>query len=213
MQDTPAAERLLPVALLTLSGGLQDAYTYFSRGHVFANAQTGNIVLLGHNLFSGNLLQAARYLFPLLAFALGVVVAELIRTRPAEGQPGWQKKVLLVEVLLLFIVGFLPQTMDELANVLVSFTCAMQVQSFRRVGGFNFASTMCIGNLRGGTEALCTFVRTGNQQERKKAGLYFLVILLFTVGAGVGSLAIAWLGLRTIWLSCALLAIVCVFLL
>ena len=30
---------------------------------------------------------------------------------------------------------------------------------------------------------------------------------------GMGSLAIAWLGLRTIWLSCALLAIVCFFLL
>ena len=40
----PAAERLFPVALLTLSGGLQDAYTYLRRGKVFANAQTGNIV-------------------------------------------------------------------------------------------------------------------------------------------------------------------------
>ena len=27
-QTHPAAERLLPVALLTLSGGLQDTYTY-----------------------------------------------------------------------------------------------------------------------------------------------------------------------------------------
>ena len=47
----PAAERLFPVALLTLSGGLQDAYTYLRRGKVFANAQTGNIVLLGQSLF------------------------------------------------------------------------------------------------------------------------------------------------------------------
>ena len=31
---------------VTLSGGFQDAYTYISRGQVFANAQTGNIVLL-----------------------------------------------------------------------------------------------------------------------------------------------------------------------
>ena len=31
---------------VTLSGGFQDAYTYICRGQVFANAQTGNIVLL-----------------------------------------------------------------------------------------------------------------------------------------------------------------------
>ena len=35
---------------LTLSGGFQDAYTYIGRGKVFANAQTGNIVLLATNL-------------------------------------------------------------------------------------------------------------------------------------------------------------------
>ena len=38
---------------LTLSGGLQDAYSYFMRDRVFANAQTGNIVLMSHALFSG----------------------------------------------------------------------------------------------------------------------------------------------------------------
>lgn len=72
----PAAERLLPVALLTLSGGLQDTYTYLRRGRVFANAQTGNIVLLGQSLFDGDWSRAARYLFPVLAFALGVGAAE-----------------------------------------------------------------------------------------------------------------------------------------
>ena len=39
---------------VTLSGGFQDAYTYICRGKVFANAQTGNIVLL-----SAALLRAA----------------------------------------------------------------------------------------------------------------------------------------------------------
>ena len=37
--------------LLALSGGLMDAYSYLLRGEVFANAQTGNIILLGiHSL-------------------------------------------------------------------------------------------------------------------------------------------------------------------
>ena len=43
--------------------------------------------------------------------------------------------------------------------IMVSFSCAMQVQAFRKVNGFAYASTMCIGNLRSGTDALSVFVR------------------------------------------------------
>lgn len=199
----PAAERLLPVALLTLSGGLQDSYTYLRRGRVFANAQTGNIVLLGQSLFDGDWNRAARYLLPVVAFALGVAAAEAIRVR----RPRWQRRVLLWEILLLFLVGFIPHSLDQLANALVSFSCAMQVQAFRKVEGFAFASTMCIGNLRSGMESLCTFLRTGDRQERQKTRLYFLVILLFALGAEMGSLAVELLDLPAIWLSCVLLAL------
>lgn len=202
-QARPAAEGLLPVALLTLSGGLQDTYTYLRRGKVFANAQTGNIVLLGQSLFDGDWARAGRYLLPVLAFALGVAAAEWLRVR----LPHWQRRVLLCEILLLFLVGFIPRSLDQLANALVSFSCAMQVQAFRKVEGFAFASTMCIGNLRSGMESLCTFLRTGDRQERRKARLYFLVILLFALGAELGSLAVELLDLPAIWLSCVLLAL------
>ena len=40
------SESNIVMTALTLSGGLQDAYSYFVRGKVFANAQTGNLVLL-----------------------------------------------------------------------------------------------------------------------------------------------------------------------
>lgn len=199
----PAAQRLLPVALLTLSGGLQDTYTYLRRGKVFANAQTGNIVLLGQSLFNGDWAQAGRYLLPVLAFALGVAAAEWLRVRLSH----WQRRVLLWEILLLFLVGFIPHSLDQLANALVSFSCAMQVQAFRMMEGFPFASTMCIGNLRSGMESLCAFLRTGDRQERRKARLYFLVILLFALGAELGSLAVELLDLPAIWLSCVLLAL------
>ena len=202
-QAYPTSERLLPVALFTLSGGLQDTYTYLRRGQVFANAQTGNIVFLGQSLFDGDWVRAARYLLPVLAFALGVAAAEGLRVR----RPHWQRRVLFWEILLLFLVGFIPHSLDQLANALVSFSCAMQVQAFRMMEGFPFASTMCIGNLRSGMESLCTFLRTGDRQERRKARLYFLVILLFALGAELGSLAVELLDLPAIWLSCVLLAL------
>ena len=75
------SETLFLGALLTVTGGFLDAYTYLCRGKVFANAQTGNIVLLGVKLAEGQFDALLHYLIPILAFALGVVVAELTRRR------------------------------------------------------------------------------------------------------------------------------------
>ena len=54
------SESFLTASLLSLSGGLQDAYTYLARGEVFANAQTGNIVLMSVRRFEGAWTQAIR---------------------------------------------------------------------------------------------------------------------------------------------------------
>ena len=61
------SESFLAAAFLSVSGGLQDMYTYISRGHVFANAQTGNIVLLSQHIFAGNWADVMRYLMPVLS--------------------------------------------------------------------------------------------------------------------------------------------------
>ena len=68
-------------ALLALAGGFLDAYTYLCRGGVFANAQTGNMVLLALRAAEGRWQEAAAYLAPILAFALGVLAAELLRRK------------------------------------------------------------------------------------------------------------------------------------
>ena len=44
------SETILIGSLLALAGGFLDAYTYICRGGVFANAQTGNIVLFSMHL-------------------------------------------------------------------------------------------------------------------------------------------------------------------
>lgn len=75
------SESFLTAVFLSVSGGLQDAYTYLFRGKVFANAQTGNIVLLSANLMEGNWDRVLHYMVPLAAFALGVMAAEKMRER------------------------------------------------------------------------------------------------------------------------------------
>lgn len=200
------SDSMIIMVLLTLSGGLQDAYSYFVRDQVFANAQTGNIVLMSFNLFSGNVRVCLRYLVPVLAFACGVLAAEQIRARyPSGGRIHWRQLVVSGEVVLLFVVGFLPGGLNWLANALASFSCAMQVQSFRAVNGSAYASTMCIGNLRSGTAHLSAALRTGDRAQLCEAGKYFLIIGLFALGAGIGGCLVRLFAFRTIWASCALL--------
>ena len=202
------SEAFRTVMFLSASGGLQDAYTYIGRGKVFANAQTGNIVLMSQSLFEGDFSRFAHYFIPVLSFALGVAAAECIRLRWREARRvHWRQLVLLAEIVLLFVVGFFPAAWDMGANALVSFACAMQVQAFRKVHGYPFASTMCIGNLRSGMDSLCAWLVGGNTKAFGKALHYFAIIFLFALGAGLGSLALAPMGSRAIWLSCLLLFI------
>ena len=202
------SESFLTAVFLSLSGGLQDAYTYLFRGKVFANAQTGNIVLLSANIMDGRWDKVLHYLVPLCAFALGVLAAEKMREHfQAMQRLHWRQLVVLGEVLLLFAVGFLPQSQNLLANAIVSFSCAMQVQAFRKVNGYAFASTMCIGDLRSGVEALCVWSRTRDPKAKDRMLRYFGIILLFALGSGIGSKSCVWLGGRAIWISCGLLLV------
>ena len=202
------SESFLTAVFLSLSGGLQDAYTYLFHGKVFANAQTGNIVLLSANIMDGQWDRVLHYLVPLCAFALGVLLAEQMREYFREMQRlHWRQLVVLGEVLLLFIVGFLPPEQNLLANAIVSFACAMQVQAFRKVDGYACASTMCIGDLRSGMEALCIWRKSHDPKAKDRMQRYFSIILLFALGAGMGSIGVAHLGGRAIWISCGLLLV------
>ena len=202
------SESFLTAAVLSISGGLQDVYTYVSRGEVFANAQTGNIVLFSQNVFACNWELTIRYLVPVLFFAFGVTVATWIRQFFQNAQRlHWRQIILLIEIVLLFLVGFMPEEQNLIANALVSFSCAMQVQSFRKVASYAFASTMCIGNLRSGMEALCSYQQNHNEQMLYKSFHYFGIIFLFALGAGIGSMFIPILGMHTIWISCLLLIV------
>ena len=217
MQTSSASKRLLhgqmsesfvTAIFLSLSGGLQDAYTYFFRGKVYANAQTGNIVLLSQHLFTGDFLKALHYLIPLVAFASGILAAELFREHFQSLKAlHWRQMIVLAEILLLFSVGFFPQELNLLASSIVSFSCAMQVQAFRKVNGYAFASTMCIGNLRSGMDALVAFGLTHDKNALWKSLHYFAIIFIFALGAGIGTQCVGIFGERTIWLSCALLLV------
>lgn len=207
-ENVQMSESLVNAIFLLMSGGFQDAYTYFFRGKVFANAQTGNIVLMSSYIFRLDFKGALYYCIPLLSFAIGVFLAEFVHYHCKKMQKvHWRQLILIGEVCLLFLVGFIPETFHTMANAIVSFVCAMQVQTFKKVNGKSYASTMCIGNLRSAMETLCIYFNTKDKKALKSSLQYCIVITVFAVGAGLGYVFTNLFGTKAIWFSCVLLMI------
>ena len=199
--------------ILAIVGGFLDAYTYSSRGKVFANAQTGNIVLLGVNFAEGEFKEAAFYLLPILAFFVGIIGAEMIKKRHKYNENiHWRQIVIIIEIVTLLIVGFIPSgRFDMLSNILISFVCSLQVESFRKVNGNAYATTMCTGNLRSATEHLYNYKQTKDKQILKNSLQYYGIILFFIIGALLGSLLTHLFTVKAVLFS--LIGLVSVFIL
>ena len=186
-----ASESLRLGLLLAVVGGFLEAYTFLSRGGVFANCETGNLVLLGLYLAQGQMVRAMTYLPPILAFFCGVLLTNSIRRRAAfHPRLHWRQITVLFEAACLAAVAFIPYGRWEniAVTALVSFACSIQVQSFRKVHGSAYATTMCTGNLRSATEAFYRFFALRQPSEGSKATHYYGIIAIFILSAALGSI-------------------------
>ena len=105
------SEAFITSVFLALSGGFQDAYTYFTRDEVFSNAQTGNVVLMSQHFMLGEWQRGLHYLIPLLAFAGGVFFADCVQGKfKYANRLHWRQGILLLEILILFGVGSVSYT-------------------------------------------------------------------------------------------------------
>lgn len=197
-------------ALLAVIGGFLDAYTYLCRGQVFANAQTGNIVLLGIKAAEGDFSGALYYLIPIFAFVLGVAVSELVRGKMKNHKKiHWRQWILLMELAVLLGVAFIPQGgWDLVSTVLVAFVCSIQVQSFRKLHGKVFATTMCTGNLRSASENFYAYWMLGDKKKLFNSFQYLGIIFFFILGAAAGTLATIRWSIKAVLFCCLGLAVV-----
>ncbi|WP_036742934.1 YoaK family protein [Peptoniphilus rhinitidis] len=200
-------ETFLVLVFITIAGGFQDAYSYLMRGKVFANAQTGNIVLLFKNVVDLDFRTALSYLIPVISFALGVYIAVRFEDAIDKRVLHWRQYIIALEVIIMIIVSIIPENLNDLANALLSFSCAMQVYAFKKIYGLNFATTMCIGNLRSATENLSKYHITKNKDYLENAKKYYTVIFIFGMGAALGYITSELVGLKSILIATILLIV------
>lgn len=193
--------------LLTFLGGFLDAYTYVSRGGVFANAQTGNIILLVIEAAQFKA-SAIRYLLPIAFFIIGVVCSEVFMRRDKHGGFFGHAFILLTELVMLIAVGCMPQSVpDAVVNATVSFVAAIQFNSFRKIDGLPFATAFCTGNLRSMTEYLYRAVTDRDKSRAVGACKYFIVILAFALGVLCGSYLTSLFSGYSAFFMCGLLTV------
>ena len=153
--------------------------------------------------------ESVYYLFPVVAFALGILFVEWIRAKFREySQLHWRQIVVFLEAILLLLPAFMASGVwDTQVNILISFVCAVQVESFRKVRGQNIATTMCTGNLRTATEQIFHYLHSHDTETGKRILSYYEMVIFFVLGAALGAILTAYFAEKSILFCSALLCI------
>lgn len=202
---TKTSESVRLGILLAIVGGFLDAYTFICRGGVFANAQTGNIVLVGVEAAKGNFRQAFMALLPILAFIIGIIVTENIKDfkfPSSTSVASSERIILIIEIIVLFIIGFIPTTVPHaFALIPISFVSSVQIASFGKLVDSPYSTTMCTGNLRSAAQAAYKAFVKKDSNSALKTGRYSLVIFFFIVGACFAGILTLHFGVKSIWFA------------
>jgi uncharacterized membrane protein YoaK (UPF0700 family) len=205
-------ERLHTAVPLACVGGFLDAYTFVGYNRVFANAQTGNVVLLGVDAQAGHWREALLHIPPIVAFVLGVALAQVLAqpmVRKIVRRP--TRWVLIAEIAVMAAIGATPGRIPSgVVTGAIAFVSAAQIATFRSLEGIGYSSTLTTANLR----TLITKIfewRAGQElAARHHAALMASIVAAFAVGAGVGGLCTRLIHQRAALIAAAVLIIVLV---
>jgi len=194
-------------ALLSGIGGFLDAYTYIGHGMVFANAQSGNVLLAALALANAQWSLAIRHIPPIIALFVGTFFVRAVQLVGPRLKLRAASVCLAVESLVLLINAALPVNMnDYLTTVSISFAAALQWSAFANIEGWTYTSIAVSGNLRQLADALFPLtigaVPVASTSRRTRA--FAAICTGFAVGAVIGALAT-----RSMGNAAALLPAVC----
>jgi uncharacterized membrane protein YoaK (UPF0700 family) len=204
---TPLARLSLATgSVLMLATGFVDAYTFLQHGHVFAQAMTGNLVLIAIGAFEPSIVAFWRPLVPYAAFTVGVAVVWGWSRR--RGTPAPQLATLGLLAGVLVVVGFLPAgTLSVVVTAVIAFAAGMQIAAFRDVGRAAFTTTVMTTNSMKAVNTALTALASADADDRAVARAYATALAGFVAGAFLGAFLTTWWGERAAWVDAALFAV------
>ena len=200
--------------LLGAVGGYLDAYT-FVQDRVFANAQTGNVVLLAVAVSDRHWHDAATRLVPIVAFLLGALVVETLgRTEVRQRVRRPARIALATEIVLLAIVAALPDsTPGWVITTTVSFVAAIQFSTFRTLVDTSYTTLLASGNLRSLVASAHSWFIARDADSARRAERFAAVVLAFAAGALIGAIVTRHIDVAAAAVPAGLLAVLGVWLL
>ena len=194
---------------MTFLGGYLDAYTYLTRGGIFANNQTGNMAKLGIHFVNQNWDGVNECFFVMMTCVLGACFASFVQHKFSFMKNGdWRKRGLLLEAIALFLAGFIPTSVPHvLVGACFTFLAGYQSCMFKKWEGAAHNTIVSTGNLRSIGGFLYEALDKNTNKEWMKLARYIFVAFSFAVGCAVGILVSNQLSIRASWVG-ALLALV-----
>ena len=168
-----------------------DAWVYLDHGHVFANAQTGNIVLFSILVANGRYSDALHHVPPLAAFCAGLVASRLAGAWLKERGANSRNLRLLFETVGLAVLGIeAPRLSDAAVTTAIGFIAAVQITTLSHIGAWSFNTGMTTGNLRSAfSAATAAWLAPVDVAKRFQAVGLGLLCVAFFVGALAGGYA------------------------
>lgn len=207
--DTDRTRTLWFALLLTITNGFMDAHTFYVRGGVFANVQTGNVIFFAIDMSERKIGAALAHVWPILAFMVGIAVAASIKSGRVERLVSHPLRwAMAVQVVALIAIGFVPVTVaHEFVTVPIAFLSALQMGLFRNIGDLAYLPVATTGNLMRFIESAFDGLVEHSAAALRACGIYGTLIIGFTGGALIGAFASrAWSG-HAVWLAAGLLAV------
>ena len=203
----PAAT--IGACILTAAGGVMDAWVYLAHGHLFANAQTGNVVLFAIHLAAGEVGDAMHFVPSIAAFAAGLLSSRLAGAWLKERGLNSRNMRLCAECVVLLILALAVNGLpDSVVTACVGFIAAVQITSLSHIGSASFNTGMTTGNLRGAVSAaVAWWLDPSSKKDRAKAATLGWICLAFVVGALGGGVVTLRLGNGTVLVIAGLVAL------
>jgi uncharacterized membrane protein YoaK (UPF0700 family) len=205
--DTERTRTIWFALLLTLTNGFLDAHTYFARGGVFANVQTGNVIFFAIDISEKRIGAALAHVWPMMAFVAGVALAAHIKSGRVERVlPQSLRWTITIQVIALAAIGFVPATVPHsYVTVPISFLAAVQIGLFRSIGDLNYMPVATTGNMMRMVEAGYDGLIERHSASRRAFHIYAALITTFAVGAVTGAVTSRAWGVHAIWCAAAIL--------
>lgn len=200
---------------MSIVGGMMGVYTLQLRGGVACNGGTGNFYHAAAFAGSGDLLGALYYAVPIGVYFLGVMLSEYLPEKLERlGGLHWNTLLTGFETAALLLMGFLPLSVpNHLIQIVMSFLCSMQYNSFRKADGIPMATTFCTNHLRQTAVHLVKYWETGDGEALRRIKAHGSMMGCFLLGGVAEVAACIRLSQRAIWLAAIPLSIVFFYLL